>query len=159
MRKKIDTDQGHFWNDCGLCCYGHWEVQVAADHITYRYIDPSRHNFENCLPPQFVSQSCLGRLLAAWPAKGAMRDKSWKISDQRFNVHIYICNVQPPSPHTRWKQRAKLKYKLYYWKGITTFKSPWIIWFQSKKRAKRGHFWRAKLEKCKKKFLLSQIVR
>ena len=40
-------------------------------HVTYRYIDLSRHNFENCLPPRFVSQSCLGRPLAAWLAKGA----------------------------------------------------------------------------------------
>ena len=30
-------------------------------HITYRYIDSSCHNFENCLPPWFFSQSCLGR--------------------------------------------------------------------------------------------------
>ena len=30
-------------------------------HITYRYIDPSRYNFENCLPPLFVSQTCLGQ--------------------------------------------------------------------------------------------------
>ena len=47
---------------------------IMLYHITYRYIDPSRHNFENCLPPQFVSQSCLGQLLAARLAKGALRD-------------------------------------------------------------------------------------
>ena len=35
------------------------------------YINPSCHNFENFLPPRFVSQSCLGWPLAAWPAKGA----------------------------------------------------------------------------------------
>ena len=37
-----------------------------------RYNDPSRHNFENCLPSRFVSQRCLGWLLAAGPAKGAL---------------------------------------------------------------------------------------
>ena len=61
----------------------------------YRYIDPSRHDIENCLPPQFVSQSCLGRPLAARPAKGALRDKSWKetifkVSAQFIYVYIYI---------------------------------------------------------------------
>ena len=40
-------------------------------------------------------QSCLGQPLAARPAKGALRDKSWKetifkISLQRFNVSIYM---------------------------------------------------------------------
>ena len=39
-----------------------------------RYNDPSRHNFENCLPSRFVSQRCLGRPLAAGLAKGALRD-------------------------------------------------------------------------------------
>ena len=33
--------------------------------FTYRYIDPSRHNFEKILSTQFVSQSCLGQPLAA----------------------------------------------------------------------------------------------
>ena len=61
-----------------------------------RYNDPSRHNFENCLPSRFVSQRCLGRPLAAGLAKGALRDKSlketnFKIRAQWFNVHI--CNV------------------------------------------------------------------
>ena len=35
------------------------EGTYIYNHITYRYIDPSCHNFENCLLPQFVSQSCL----------------------------------------------------------------------------------------------------
>ena len=66
-----------------------WECYWVS-HITYKYIDPSRHNVENSLPPWFVSQSCLGWPLAARPAKGALIDKSWKdtifkISDQRFN--------------------------------------------------------------------------
>ena len=43
-----------------------WKLIFSAHtfYITYlditlhsRYIDPSRHNFENCLPPKFVSQS------------------------------------------------------------------------------------------------------
>ena len=62
-------------------------------HITYRYIDPSRHDFEkNCLFPRFVRPlRCLGPPLDARPAKGELKDKSWKetvfkISAQRFNV-------------------------------------------------------------------------
>ena len=38
-------------------------------HVTYRYIDPSRHNFEKYLSTQFVSQSCLGQPLAAQLAR------------------------------------------------------------------------------------------
>ena len=60
-----------------------------------RYIDPSCHNFENCLPPWFVSQSCCGRPLAACRADGALGDNTWKvtffkISPQWFNVYIYV---------------------------------------------------------------------
>ena len=36
-------------------------------HITYRYIDPSRHNFDYCLPSLFVSQSCLGQPSRQFP--------------------------------------------------------------------------------------------
>ena len=65
-------------------------------HITYRYIDSSRHNLENCVPSQFVYQSYLGRQLAALLDKGALRYKLWeeaifKICAQQFNV--YVCNV------------------------------------------------------------------
>ena len=50
---------------------------IQYSHITYRYIHLFRHNFENCIPPGFVSQSCLSWPLAAQPAREALRDKSW----------------------------------------------------------------------------------
>ena len=42
----------------------------------YYHIDPPRHNFENCLLPCFVPESCFGRPLAAWPTQVAVRDKT-----------------------------------------------------------------------------------
>ena len=74
----------------------HPRYVVNTLHIEYtRYIKPSLHNFEICLPPWFVSESCLGRLLVAWLATGSLRDKSWKetifkISVEQFN--LYVCN-------------------------------------------------------------------
>ena len=37
-------------------------VPLLYQQMIWR-IDPTSHNFENCLPPRFVSQSCLGLLL------------------------------------------------------------------------------------------------
>ena len=73
----------------------HKKFTKKGFQITYRYIDPSRHNFKNCFPPQFISQSCLGQPLAVWSAKGVLRDKSWKetifkISAQQFNVQFIL---------------------------------------------------------------------
>ena len=48
----------------------------VLDTLLIRYIDPPRHNFENCLIPCFVPYSCLGRPLAAWLAQVAVRDKT-----------------------------------------------------------------------------------
>ena len=53
------------------CLSGLW-------HTRDIYIDPSRHKFENCILPFFVSHSCLGRLLAAQPTQAALRRKTWK---------------------------------------------------------------------------------
>ena len=41
---------------------------VSSSHITFRYNDPSRHNFENYLPLLFVSQSYIwaGHWLLSW---------------------------------------------------------------------------------------------
>ena len=81
-----------------------WGISMGKNHIIYRYIDPSCHNLENCLPPRFVSQRRLGRPLAALPAKGVLRDKLWKektfkMSAQRFSkkltdmcYKVEICN-------------------------------------------------------------------
>ena len=55
-----------------------WKLIFSAHtfYITYLditlhsiYIDPSRHNFENCLPPKFVSQSYQGWRVTTRPAK------------------------------------------------------------------------------------------
>ena len=49
-----------------------------SNTITYRYIDPSHHYFENCLLPWFSRQRCLDRPLAARLAEAALMGKSWK---------------------------------------------------------------------------------
>ena len=69
---------------------------IMLYHITYRYIDPSRHNFENCLPPQFVSQSCLGWPLAAWAAKGDNFQNN--CSTIQYIYIPPICNVTLSKP-------------------------------------------------------------
>ena len=56
----------------------------GAYQITYRYVDPSSHNFENCLPARLVSKSSLGWSLAVRLAKRALRDKSWKLEGDNF---------------------------------------------------------------------------
>ena len=48
-------------------------LQVPLYLITYRYIDLSCHNFENCWSPRLVSQSCLGLPLAALLVKEPKR--------------------------------------------------------------------------------------
>ena len=70
---------------------------VNVFHSTYRYIDPSHHNSENCHLPWFFHQSCLSWLSGQWPAQATLRGKSWnetifKIIVGRINV-LSICNV------------------------------------------------------------------
>ena len=50
-------------------------VICLSSHIIYRYIDPSRHNFEICLLPLFLPLSCFGWPLAARLAQTALRGK------------------------------------------------------------------------------------
>ena len=76
---KIDPNSRHDFllttKHYDLEVYQERASKVCSKHTTYRYTKPSLYNFES-LPPQFVSQSCLGLLLAAWLATGSLRDKS-----------------------------------------------------------------------------------
>ena len=61
----------------------------------YRYIDPSSHNFENCLLPWFSHQSCWGQPLADPSAQAALRGKSWKATIFKIlagRINVSICN-------------------------------------------------------------------
>ena len=61
----------------------------------YRYIDPSSHNFENCLLPWFSHQSCWGQPLADPSAQAALRGKSWKATIFKIlagRINVSICD-------------------------------------------------------------------
>ena len=62
----------------GICHY----TLIHSFHITYRYIDPSRHNFENCLIHD-LSLELLGSAFGF--AKGALRNKLWKETNFKIN--------------------------------------------------------------------------
>ena len=59
----------------------------------YRYIDPSRHNFENCLLPWCSPQRCLGKPLAARLAQVVLRGKSWKIRSSEYFLLLKKYNM------------------------------------------------------------------
>ena len=71
---------------------------VSSSHITFRYIDPSRHNFENYLPLLFVSQSYIwaGHWLLSWLKEpwetNCGRTKFFQNKCSTIQC-IYICNV------------------------------------------------------------------
>ena len=84
-----------------------WVKIIGWIHITYRYIDPSRHNFENCLLPWFSPQSCLSWPSSQWPAQAALMEKSWK------EINVSICDVDWSPEYmkkTKWKKRILVNF-------------------------------------------------
>ena len=97
-------------------------ITICPRYITYRYIDLST-NFKNFLLPWFwfVSQSCLVCPLAAWPAKGALRGKSWKetifkILYQRKYYGAVLISIQRflVPMHSNLSQIWPLHHELFY---------------------------------------------
>ena len=64
---------------------------LTLTHITYRYMDPSCHNFENCLLACFPHQNCLGLLsqlkqLYGENHGGTKNFKSWR----ERSIYLYV---------------------------------------------------------------------
>ena len=73
--------------------YTQWNLTIVVLHHTRdRYIDASQHNFENCLLPCFVPQSCLSwpRGANGWP-KQLWGFKTWK--ETIFKIMVGRINV------------------------------------------------------------------
>ena len=72
--------------------YSLWHTMRNSHYI--RYIDPARHDYDNCLLPWFSTQSCLGRPLAARPAQEALCGKSWKEKISKLwregSMYLYV---------------------------------------------------------------------
>ena len=79
-----------------LLCISNPCTYVLTFHITYRYIDHSRHSFVNCLLPWFSPQSFLSWQSSQWLAKAALMGKSWKETIYKImagRINVFICNV------------------------------------------------------------------
>ena len=100
---KSDTTTHFFHLDTGTSCHS-WLVFCSfyprklmtkgqskswLSHITYRYIDPPCHNFENCLLPRFSHQSGLSSFEGKIMEGDNFQNKCSKI--QCIYIYIYIC--------------------------------------------------------------------
>ena len=87
---------------------------ICEIHIAYRYIDPSnRHNFENCLLPWYLHQSCLGWPLTAWLAQAALREKSWKDNFQSYGLTIQSIWFSLKNPYDFFKNSYGFLLKIH----------------------------------------------
>ena len=65
---------------------------LYEEHTRDRYIDPSHHNFENCLLPCFETSQLLGSAIgSSRPAQAALRNETWK--ETIFKIMLGRINV------------------------------------------------------------------